>query len=465
MAVGDVRGRSERYFYDLSELFHISNSSFKYYGIARCVMEVGYELARSDPRARFVVYAPGDGRFHEVTPRVGQDSPNGLIDPGLPVAARPIKMRAYDPGRGGGPIRAGLVGVVGAVNRRRWRAASGAAGRPRPIDLDGEVVVSLARPKLMVDFLYRTLGRGERMRFRPLLHDLIPLHEGANREGTDREGADRGRGGREGNEPTGEDSVAALPRFARKFLHDNRYVIERSERIVANSRFTAGEIDRFVVRSLLPPPRAVSVVPLAHELREGRPVALPPDIPERFVLMVGTAPGRKNLETVLAALVRLHDGGRPVPALVLAGALRKRTTSLLAEDRFAAIRERVVCVVDPSQDVLVALYKRALALILPSFIEGWGLPLGEALWVGTPGLAADIPVLREVGGDLALYFDPAAPDELAALVDRVANDERALAERRMVVRGGRSTLRSWADVASGIARVATSPDQSALGDG
>ena len=86
-----------RLYYDLTELFFASGQKFKYYGIARTVMEVGYELARMEAEVGFVVFSPAHGRFFEVTPRLGSASPTGVLDPGLPAAATPKRMRLSFP--------------------------------------------------------------------------------------------------------------------------------------------------------------------------------------------------------------------------------------------------------------------------------------------------------------------------------------------------------------------------------
>lgn len=426
---GGKASAPEPIFYDVSELFHVSRASFRYYGIARTVMEIGAELKRADPAVRFVVYAPATRRFHEVDVRVTTgDAP---LDIGLPPAARPIKLRHYAPERRALSRLAHrpFALAVRAANRWRWRAVT---GRAAPIvNLNGRLLLSLARPKLMAEFLLATERGGERPRFRPVLYDMIPVRD-AN-------------GG----------NVPDLPRFARKFLHDNAYAIERAERVATISAFTRDETSRAAERGLLPRPPAMVPIPLAHELRSGDGSPdLPPDLPERFVLGVGTAPGRKNLEGVLRALAILRERGRSVPHLVLAGAVRSRTRELLEGDEAASIRDRVVLIENPDQSSLVELYQRASALVIASFVEGWGLPLGEALWCGTPGLAADIPALNEVGGDLAHYFDPNDAAALAALIDRFANDPRALAAERERLANARERLRSWADVAADMAAFA-----------
>ena len=60
-------------------------------------MEVGYELAMTSDKARFVIFSPGHGQFLEVDPRVGSDSPTGLIDPGVMPSARPLRIRQTFP--------------------------------------------------------------------------------------------------------------------------------------------------------------------------------------------------------------------------------------------------------------------------------------------------------------------------------------------------------------------------------
>ena len=89
---------------------------------------------------------------------------------------------------------------------------------------------------------------------------------------------------------------------------------------------------------------------------------------------------------------------------------------------------------------LAALYGGAEMVVLPSFYEGFGLPAVEALRAGAPLVASDIPVLREVAGDAALYAPPDRPDLWAA---RVAELLKSPELREDLRRRGRERARRF----------------------
>lgn len=414
-------------FFDLSELFLSSRVKFKYYGIARTVMEVGCDLKLISPGTRYVIYSPAHQRFYEVFPKFGEGSSVGTLDLNLPASARPLRLRQNL--HGATPFKTLLYRaarrVVDYVNTRRWGTIP--EGAVREIDLDGQVIVSLGRPKLMSDFVLALKEKNIQAHFVPLLHDMIPLYDLMRRKGAS---------------------------FSQSFLHDNRAAIDAASLILTNSEFTKAEILRFSRSGLLPPTPEIVPIRLCSELRDsGETVSKKaPDF--RFILCVGTYNGRKNLECVVEAMLLLHMQKKDVPALVLAGARRKRVVKFLKQKRFSALKEKFHFVQDPNQAELKHLYERAYALINPSRMEGWGLPVSEALWCGTPALASDIPALREAGGELALYFNPEKPDELASLLETLLSNPAKYGALKRKIGQAKPSMRTWSDVARGIVEAA-----------
>ncbi len=238
--------------------------------------------------------------------------------------------------------------------------------------------------------------------------------------------------------------------FSNNFVHDNGIVIRHAERLLSNSAFTKAEIERFAASGHLPPVPQVIAVPLSHELRPTDEPVVQMGPAEPYLLCIGTMTGRKNLECVLDAMMHLHETHSPVPPLVLAGALRKRTKKYIEKTRFGPIRSRIHISLNPNQSELRALYEHALALVIPSRMEGWGLPLGEALWMGTPGLSSTAAALKEVGGDLAEYFDPDDPQSLAGLIHKLQSSPEEYHALKARIAEAKPELRAWRDVAQDI---------------
>lgn len=155
-------------------------------------------------------------------------------------------------------------------------------------------------------------------------------------------------------------------------------------------------------------------------LSQAVPAPLPPGTPPRYALHVGTVEPRKNVPTLLAAWRLLRARGRhgiDPPPLVLCGGWGWQAGEIRREIEAAAREGWLVHLGYVSAGELAALYRDAELVVLPSFYEGFGLPAVEALQAGAPLVASDLPVLREVAGDAALYAPPDRPDLWA---DRIA---------------------------------------------
>jgi glycosyltransferase involved in cell wall biosynthesis len=219
--------------------------------------------------------------------------------------------------------------------------------------------------------------------------------------------------------------------------------------IIANSAFTRSEILNFARRGLIPLPKRISTVRLAQECRDS-PATVRSTMPDGdYFLCVGSAVGRKNLEAVFDALCLIRHGAPVRPfTLVVAGHTGRHTREWLAQPVYDGIRAQIQWFDSPSHAELLQLYRHATAVVVPTRIEGWGLPAGEALWLGTPAICADIPALREATDDLALYFDPDAPDALAALLVRLLADPAFRHTQTTNIHAAHSRLRTWAQVAA-----------------
>jgi glycosyltransferase involved in cell wall biosynthesis len=133
------------------------------------------------------------------------------------------------------------------------------------------------------------------------------------------------------------------------------------------------------------------------------------DLPdEPYFIQCGTLEPRKNHLMILhlwRELVAKH--GEAAPKLVLVGARGWKNEDVVELlERRPGLKNHVLEVSGLATPSLKRLMKGARALLMPSFGEGYGLPLAEALAVGTPAIASDIPVFQEIAGDRFTALSP-----------------------------------------------------------
>lgn len=220
--------------------------------------------------------------------------------------------------------------------------------------------------------------------------------------------------------------------------------LRRAAAVVCVSAFTATEAtDLLGVRNPVVVPNGVD-----ERYFSARP--LPADalaelgIHGPFVLTAGGSSERKNLAALAEAWPRVH-GARPDVTLVLAGPPHPRRTELFAALPGVRLVGRL------PDDVLPGLYAAASVVVVPSLVEGFGLPALEGLAAGVPVVAANRTSLPEVVGDGGLLVDPTARGIADGVLDVLAGGD---AVKAMVRRGReRSRLFTWAASAEGHARV------------
>jgi glycosyltransferase involved in cell wall biosynthesis len=197
----------------------------------------------------------------------------------------------------------------------------------------------------------------------------------------------------------------------------------RADRIIVPSAFTARDVER----QLAVPAEKIAVC--APGAPDWTPRSVVPK--DGYVLFFGTLEPRKNVGGLLDAWERLMarpaERGQDVPQLVLAGKAAAESQPWL--DRLARAplegRVRHIGYVDPANRQ--ALYDGARLLVQPSFEEGFGIAVLEAMTRGVPVVAANRGALPEVLGDAGLLIDPDRPDDLASAIWRMLSDDNLAA--------------------------------------
>lgn len=177
--------------------------------------------------------------------------------------------------------------------------------------------------------------------------------------------------------------------------------------IIANSRATLESLREFAADERLPMPPAVAALLGMEPWRAAE--ARPPLEPARptFVTL-GTIEARKNHLLLLQLWTRLARRlGSDTPRLLIVGQRGwecEQVVDLL--ERCRPLQGHVVEISRCSDGELLGHLQSARALLFPSLVEGFGLPLIEALSLGTPVIASDLPVFREISPDIPTYLDP-----------------------------------------------------------
>lgn len=246
-----------------------------------------------------------------------------------------------------------------------------ARGLPEPVTYLLVSHYRLHRPGPLV-----RLKQHAHMRFVFLIHDLIPIHLPEH-------------------VPPGHDA-----------RHRQRMgtVLRLADHVIANSSGTKAALNRIMLSSGVRVP--VTVAPLGLDLRE--PVCDAPSAGARpYFVCLSTIEPRKNHKLLLRIWRRLAALGDGAPRLVILGRRGWRGAEILGEIRQTPALRALVEVHENLPDRSVAAYLRgARALLNPSFAEGFGLPVAEALSLGVPVICSDLEELREVGGAAPEFLDP-----------------------------------------------------------
>ena len=214
------------------------------------------------------------------------------------------------------------------------------------------------------------------VKFVPLVHDLIPLTHP------------------EYSSPSGVQRHAKRLETFAKF----------ADGIIANSNATAADL----LPHLPQGPNKLSIITAPLGIETHVPDANFPVPAEPYFVCIGTIEPRKNHLLLLNTWRVLQQRlGPNTPKLVLIGRRGWENENILDMlERCPALEGVVREYQDLPDNAVARLLQGARALLFPSFTEGYGLPLAEALALGVPAICSDLPALREVGGEAPEYLDP-----------------------------------------------------------
>lgn len=182
--------------------------------------------------------------------------------------------------------------------------------------------------------------------------------------------------------------------------------------------------------------------PLPRETTEAVISAL--GLPAEYFLFVGTLEPRKNLVGLARAYRDLKVELPDAPKLVIVGRPGWHYEQLMAELRMVGIDQHMVIRQDVSDEQLPALYNQALALVTPSFYEGFGLTALEAMACGTMPIVSCVASLPEIVGEVGLLIDPHDTTTISQALKTVLTDD-AWREAQSEAALRRAARFSWID--------------------
>lgn len=216
--------------------------------------------------------------------------------------------------------------------------------------------------------------------------------------------------------------------------------LHHADLLIAVSEYTKEDL----VKHLNIPPQKIVVslegVDTEYFSRVGKEVELPIEIKpdQKMIFSLGGNDCRKNLKIFPAVMKELKDNGHNI-LFVRAGAMMD---DQLASQLKNLLGKNFIEMGRVSEDQLVTLYNQADVVVIPSFYEGFGLPVLEGMAAGVPVVASNQSSLPEVGLDAALYFSPNDAHQAAAQISKVF-ENTSLRENLITLGKARVKELSW----------------------
>ncbi len=219
--------------------------------------------------------------------------------------------------------------------------------------------------------------------------------------------------------------------YSKKF----RYACKHANKVIAISEQTKKDIIEFYKT----PEEKIVVChqscnpafALQAGAEEKKRVAAKYNLPPQFFLYVGSIIERKNLLNICKAVLLLRDE-LDIPLVVIGdgGKYKQLVKDFIMQyelqNRIIFLSESEIVKTDPefrTPEIFAAIYQSAIAMIYPSFFEGFGAPVLEAMWSRLPVITSNVSCLPEVAGDAAYYVNPSQAEEIAEGMKRIYADK------------------------------------------
>lgn len=214
------------------------------------------------------------------------------------------------------------------------------------------------------------------------------------------------------------------------FIQKNKYACRTADHIIAISEQTKQDIIQYFGAD----ERKISVVYQGCNkiFRESisdstqNEIRLKYNLPDQFLLTVGAIEKRKNAALIVEAL---HRTKLAIP-LVIVGKPTNYINEIVALVTQYKMERQVIFLHNAETIDLPAIYSLAKIFVYPSFFEGFGIPILEALCVGVPVITSRGSCFEETGGINSLYIDPLDADELGTSISRLLTNELLLTEMK-----------------------------------
>jgi len=209
--------------------------------------------------------------------------------------------------------------------------------------------------------------------------------------------------------------------YEKKFKH----ACKMADKIITVSKQTADDCIHFLGADA----RKIEIGyqscdPIFWTPQQGKNISKLYNLPEKFILNIGTMEARKNLLNLVKALQFIDDD----VSLVAIGGRTPYTAQVEEHIKDNRLAHRVKLMHNVAFRDFPALYAAASVFVYPSVFEGFGIPVLEALAVGTPVATSNLSSMPEVGGDAALYFNPYNIEDIADKINLLLHDKETVAK-------------------------------------